>query len=182
MLFIKKRRNKYVRKLISSADKERDCGNLPAAATIYRAALECLGEDHGILIQLANSLKDNGNFSEAKTAYETAVKINPQDPDCYLQLGHLHKLMGNKDDALDYYQKSIDLKAENNPAIGEYEWLHNDIQRHQSESRHLKLRNKSAGEKINIFFGTPRESHAWNLGLSSLRFYKKLNVYNGWRR
>jgi len=182
MIFIKKRKNNYVKKLIAAADRERDSGNPSGAAPLYRAAIEAFGNDHGILMQLGNSLKDSKNFPEAKKTYEAALKIKPNNPDCLLQLGHLYKLMGNDEEALYFYQKSAELESTENPAIEEISFLVGRLQSSDSKSFNSNLSDNSHIDKINIFFGNSRDCHGWNLNLDALRFYKKISMYNGWRR
>lgn len=182
MIFIKKRKNSYAKKLIAAADRERDSGNPSGAAPLYRAAIESFGNDHGILMQLGNSLKDSKNFPDAKKTYEAALEIKPNDSDCLLQLGHLHKLMGNNEEALSFYHKSADLDSEDNPAIDEISFLSARLQASDSESFNNNLSNNSHIDKMNIFFGTSRDCHGWNLNLDAMRFYKKISIYNGWRR
>lgn len=182
MFFKKKRRNQHVLQLIAAADRERDAGNPSAAASLYAMVIDVLGEDFGILMQMGNNLKDSGQFTEAQNAYETAMRIKPHDPDCLLQLGHLHKLMGQQDIAFDYYQKSVAIQPEGNPALDERDRLYEHFQKIQVEKQRVALREQAPHQKVDIFFATSREAHGWSLNLAAMRVYKKLTIYNGWRR
>lgn len=182
MRYFKKRKSEHVKKLLSAADQERDAGNAAAAAHLYKIAIESFGEDFGIFVQLGNCLKDSEQFVPAQAAYENALKLRPGDPDCHLQLGHLYKLMGQKEIALDYYQRSVDLQSENNPALHEFEWLSEELQRIQREDQIVKLNDRGSHDKINIFFGNSRDAHGWMLSLDAMRFYKKISIHNSWRR
>lgn len=92
-----------------------EAGQLERAERVYRAALECNGQDPLLLFNLGVLLHDGGRRSEAAEAYEAALRRDPNLADCHYNLALLREELGQPKAAIrhmSHYRRLIKAKPE----------------------------------------------------------------------
>lgn len=109
--------------LARRADGERDAGNAPAAAALYKQALELAPNAACWRVQRANMLKDSGEFAAAEIEYRRAQLERPEDSDIPLQLGRALKMAGRTEEARESFREALRRDPANRAAHDELAWI-----------------------------------------------------------
>ncbi|WP_176695963.1 glycosyltransferase [Phenylobacterium immobile] len=94
---------------MDEADRLRDAGDWPNAASAYRRFLEAEPDHVAAWVQYGHASKEAGQLEEAVGAYLRATTLAPQDADAQLQLGHGLKLSGEVVRATEAYRRAYEL-------------------------------------------------------------------------
>jgi len=87
-------------------------GQLQAAETSYRRALDVLPDYSFATVRLGALLVTSGQFAEAATLLSRALQGSPADPWIHLQLGKALAGSGRSDEAVMHYRKALAIKPD----------------------------------------------------------------------
>lgn len=97
---------------VSMARLHEKQGNLEAAASQYRKALEKSPDDLNALVGYARLLDRQGNFGEATRMYQKAVEKHPQDAGAFNDLGLCLARQNQLDRALPALERAVQLQPD----------------------------------------------------------------------
>ena len=91
-------------------------GRPAEAVDDFQAALEFLGEDHDVLLQLGIAAAQSGQFAVAVDALERVVQVTADSEAAWLTKARVHRARGEIAAARDSYEKALQLDPSNTPA------------------------------------------------------------------
>jgi len=97
------------RQLIDQGNALEDCGDLVAARTYYREAVQLAPQMARAHLNLGNVLQALGQFESAIAAYQAAVELQPDFAGAHLNLGNANMRMQRYAAAVVAYDKAVSL-------------------------------------------------------------------------
>jgi thiol-disulfide isomerase/thioredoxin len=89
----------------------------PAEAVVdLQAAIRLLGEDHGVLLQLALAAAASGQLDLAAYTLQRVVRVKPDSVPAWINKARVHRAMGEMDAARDSYRRALLLDPRNESA------------------------------------------------------------------
>lgn len=85
-----------------------DLGQLDAAITAYRRAIEIDGQLLGAHVNLGSALDEMGKLEDALVAYEAALAVDDSDARLLCNIGGVYFQKRRVDQALDYFQRALE--------------------------------------------------------------------------
>ncbi|MFV1964594.1 MAG: tetratricopeptide repeat protein [Pirellulaceae bacterium] len=127
-------------------------GNVRAAMSHYRQALETSPDDYSMLVGLARLYDGQGDYPRAQATYERALHANPESPRALNDLGMCHARNGAFEDAVPRLERAAELVPMNKRYRNNLAAVFVELGRYDEALEHLAAVHGDAVAHYNLGF------------------------------